>query len=124
MANSSVSNARRILVVDDEHIIADTLKLILDRDGFQAFAAYDGGTAIDLAQQTAPDILLCDVIMPGLNGIEVAIQVRAMHPGCRVLLLSGQAGVEDLLQNARLRGHHFDILIKPIHPTELLRLIH
>lgn len=117
------SNSPRVLVVDDEQIIADTLKLILDRNGFRAFVAYDGDAAINLAEQAIPDILLCDVIMPGLDGVEVAIQIRAMHPDCKVLLLSGQAGVEDLLQKARRRGHHFDILIKPIHPTDLLKII-
>ncbi|HEY2467105.1 MAG TPA: response regulator [Terracidiphilus sp.] len=119
----SAANPPRVLVVDDEQIIADTLKLILDRNGFQASAAYDGFEAIDLARESTPDVLLCDVIMPGLNGIEVAIQIRAIHPGCRVFLLSGQAAVEDLLRNARMRGYDFDILIKPIHPTELLKLL-
>jgi CheY-like chemotaxis protein len=123
MPTSNRSTATRILVVDDERIIADTLKLILDRNGFEAFAAYDGIAAVELAQEAAPDILLCDVIMPGLDGVEVAIRIRAIHPGCRVLLLSGQAGVEDLLRNARVRGHHFDILIKPIHPSELLKIL-
>jgi CheY-like chemotaxis protein len=120
--SSSAANPR-VLVVDDEPIIADTLKLILDRNGFRAFVAYDGDSAINLAHQTAPDILLCDVIMPGLDGVEVAIHVRAMHPDCRVLLLSGQAGVDDLLKKARIRGHQFDIVIKPIHPTDLLKII-
>lgn len=112
-----------VLVVDDERIIADTLKLILDRNGFHATVAYDGLEAIGLAQESQPDILLCDVIMPGINGIDVAIQVRALHPGCKILLLSGQAGVENLLQNARVHGHHFDIATKPIHPNDLLKLI-
>jgi CheY-like chemotaxis protein len=123
MSTPNPSIANRILVVDDEPIIADTLKLILDRNGFKAAAAYDGIAAVELAEESAPDILLCDVIMPGLDGVEVAIRVRAIHPACRVLLLSGQAGVEDLLRKARARGHHFDILIKPIHPTELLKIL-
>ena len=121
--SASISSCPRVLVVDDEQIIADTLRLILERNGFQAFAAYNGIAAIELAQESTPDILLCDVIMPGLDGVEVAMQIRTMHPGCRVLLLSGQAGVEDLLQKARRRGHQFDILIKPIHPTELLKIM-
>ena len=123
MTSSPVSNRPRVLIVDDEELIADTLKLILDRNGFQASAVYDGATAIDSGRESAPDILLCDVIMPGLDGVEVAIQISTMHPACRVFLLSGQAAVEDLLHNARVRGHHFDILIKPVHPTELLKLL-
>lgn len=123
MTSPPVSNRPRVLIVDDEQLIADTLKLILDRNGFQASAVYDGVSAIEIARDSAPDILLCDVIMPGLDGVEVGIQIRAQYPRCRVFLLSGQAAVEDLLHNARVRGHHFDILIKPVHPTELLKLL-
>ena len=113
-------NAKSVLIVDDETIIADTLRLILLQNGFHAVVAYDGQAAVEKARQLNPDILLCDVVMPGLNGIELAIQLRRFLPHCRVLLLSGQAAVHDLLEDARLQGHHFDLLTKPVHPDELL----
>jgi CheY-like chemotaxis protein len=58
--------------------------------------------------------------MPGQSGIEAAIQICRMIPECRVMLLSGQAATSDLLHEARLRGHDFEILLKPVHPTQLL----
>ena len=120
MTTPTGSKPKSALIVDDETIIADTLRLILVQSGFHAATAYDGQAALEKARQMNPDILLCDVVMPGLNGIELAIQIRSFLPRCRVLLLSGQAAVHDLLEDARLRGHHFDLLTKPVHPDELL----
>lgn len=110
----------KVLVADDEQTIADTLQMILSQQGFQAAVAYGGEAAIEKASQWRPQIFLCDVVMPDINGIEAAIQVHALLPDCRILLLSGQAGVHDLLQKARDRGHEFELLLKPIHPSELL----
>jgi CheY-like chemotaxis protein len=112
-----------VLVADDEIVIADTLQMILAQSGFHAEAVYDGNAAIEKAQEWKPDILLCDVIMPGINGIEVAIQIRSLIPDCRILLLSGQAGVNDLMQGAREQGHEFDLLVKPVYPGDLIRLL-
>lgn len=110
----------RILIADDEQTIADTLELILSKHGFEVAIAYDGKTAIEKARHFGPKVFLCDVIMSGMNGVEVAIQVRTFLPECRILLFSGQAGAHDLLQEAHVRGHQFDLLLKPIHPSELL----
>lgn len=110
----------RILIADDEQNIADTLQIILSQQGFEVVVAYDGKTAIEKMRQSSPQIFLCDVIMPEINGVEVAIQVRAILPECRIVLFSGQAGVNDLLKEARARGHEFELLLKPIHPSELI----
>jgi len=58
--------------------------------------------------------------MPDMNGIEAAIRIRKIHPGCKILLFSGQAATADLLEKARLQGHEFEILAKPVHPQDLL----
>lgn len=116
----SPANWMRILVADDEQIIADTLQMILSQGGFEVATAYDGETAIERARQFCPGIFLCDVMMPEINGVEAAIAVRAILPECRIVLLSGQAGVQDLVQQARLRGYQFELLLKPIHPTDFL----
>ena len=110
----------RILIADDEQIVADTLRTIVSKHGFEVVVAYNGKTAIERVRQFCPQVLLCDVMMPDMNGVEVAIQVRAILPECRILLFSGPAGVHDLLQEARVRGHQFELLPKPIHPSELL----
>ena len=76
--------------------------------------------ALAAAQSDAPDLLISDVAMPGLSGVDLAIQMRARHPMCKILLFSGQAGTLDLLENARAQGHDFHLLLKPVHPSELL----
>lgn len=110
----------RILIADDEQTIADTLGMILSPHGFDVAIAYNGKTAIERARQFDPQVFLCDVMMPDINGVEVAIRVRAVLPECRIVLFSGQAGVHNLLQEARVRGHEFELLLKPIHPSELV----
>lgn len=110
----------KVLVVDDEHVIADTLAMILNQSGFDARAVYSGEKALELASTFAPDMLITDVIMADLNGIDAAIRIRAMLPQIKILLFSGQAATADLLEKARAQGYEFEILAKPVHPQDLL----
>ena len=110
----------KVLVADDERVIADTLAMILSQSGFEARAVYSGERALELAPSFQPDMLISDVIMADLNGIETAIRIRALLPGIKVLLFSGQAATADLLEKARRDGYEFDILAKPVHPQDLL----
>jgi CheY-like chemotaxis protein len=110
----------KVLVVDDEHVIADTLAIILNQHGFDALAVYTGTGAVEQARNIRPDLIISDVIMPDMDGIEAAISIRQFLPSCKILLFSGQAATSDLLEKARLRGHEFDILAKPVHPQDLL----
>ncbi len=112
-----------VLVVDDERVIADTLSMILSRSGFSTMTAYDGPSAMQLAMATAPDLLISDVVMPGMSGIDLAIAMTGTIPKCKVLLFSGQAATVDLLEKARQAGHNFTTLAKPIHPTDMLKRI-
>jgi CheY-like chemotaxis protein len=111
---------RRVLVVDDEQVIADTLSIILNKAGFDASPVYTGTAAVESARTLQPDLIISDVIMPDMNGIEAAIQIRAFLPACKILLFSGQAATADLLESARAKGHEFEILAKPVHPQDLL----
>jgi len=124
-ARESLDAARplRVIVVDDESRIASTLVEILKGEGFDARSASTGDDALDLAREFDPDVVLSDVIIPGINGIEVGIQISQLFPKCRVILFSGQAATLDLLREARNRGHHFEILAKPIKPAALLAII-
>jgi CheY-like chemotaxis protein len=110
----------RVLVVDDEQVIADTLAKILDLNGYDASAVYTGTAAVESARSLKPDLVISDVIMPDMNGIEAAISIRGFLPGCKILLFSGQAATADLLETARAQGHEFEILAKPVHPSDLL----
>jgi DNA-binding NtrC family response regulator len=113
----------RIMIVDDEACIADSLAIIFRNSGYEAVAYYDGDTALRACEEGAPDLLLTDVIMPGLDGIELAILMKKQYPGCRVLLISGLGTSFDLLEQAERRGFHFEILEKPTPPDELLKTI-
>jgi len=117
-----MTEARRVkvLVADDEQVIANTLVMILRQAGFDARAVYSGEEAVEMAQRFQPKLLISDVIMPGITGIEAAIKVRAELPSCKVLLFSGQAATVDLLEKARSRNYNFEILAKPVHPADLL----
>lgn len=109
-----------VLVVDDEETLANTTVEILNMSGFCAFVAYDGQTALELAAKLHPDILLTDVVMPEMNGIELAVAITKVLPKTQILLISGQAGTIDLLEKARQDGHAFELVAKPIHPAKLI----
>lgn len=110
----------KVLVVDDERVIADTLAMILNQSGFDANAVYSGEKALEMAATLRPDMFISDVIMADVNGIDAAIRVRAMLPDIKILLFSGQAATADLLEKARAQGYEFEILAKPVHPQDLL----
>jgi DNA-binding NtrC family response regulator len=112
-----------VLIVDDEKIIADTLSIILAKSGFTTMSAYDGAAALTLAKESSPDLLISDVVMPGMTGIDLAIAMKHTFPTCKVLLFSGQAATVDLLEEARRLGHDFTTLTKPVHPTDMLKRI-
>ena len=107
-------------MVDDERVIADTLAIILNQNGFTATAVYSGTGAIEKARSERPDLIISDVIMEDMNGIDAAINIRQFLPSCKILLFSGQAATADLLEKARAKGHKFEILAKPVHPQDLL----
>ena len=109
-----------ILVVDDEQIIADTLLEIMNGAGFRATAAYNGATALRIAVAVQPDYLLTDVAMPEMNGVQLAIAVKRQFPSTKIVLLSGHAGIMDVLLESRDRGYEFELISKPVDPKLLI----
>jgi RNA polymerase sigma factor for flagellar operon FliA len=116
----SCQSVPRIFVVDNEHVIASTLAAILNMNGYSARCFTRPLEALIAAPSDIPDLLISNVAMPGISGIALAIQMRAQHPNCKMLLFSDKATTLDLLGDARNPGHDFRLLSKPIHPTELL----
>jgi CheY-like chemotaxis protein len=110
----------KVLIADDERVIADTLAAILNQGGFEARAVYSCIKALEIAPEFKPDLLLADVIMSDLNGIEAAIRMKALLPNIRVFLLSGQTATAELLERQNASGYGFEILTKPVHPKELI----
>ena len=122
MSSSPAADSLRpfVVVVDDERRIADTLALILHSKGYAAAAAHDGASALEICRRKAPDLLISDVLMPDMNGIELAITIRQRFRDCHILLFSGQAETTNILEGARRLGYDFELLAKPLHPEELL----
>lgn len=113
----------KILVVDDEKVLADSLARILTLSNYEASAVYSGEDAVDAAIRLKPDVVLTDVVMGLMSGIVAAIMIRRALPECRVILLSGQPETGPMLKEAASKGHHFEILAKPIHPDALLEYL-
>lgn len=113
----------KVLVVDDEELIAESIAEILRSEGYDAIVALSGQQALELVQEMCPEVVISDVLMPDLDGVETAIQIRELCPEARILLFSGQAATSDLLEHAKSRGHQFELLPKPIHPTRLIAAI-
>jgi DNA-binding response OmpR family regulator len=117
---AQLQRGTRVFVVDDEQIISSTLATILKRSGFEAIPFTEPLVALREARLAAPDLLISDVMMPELTGVELAILLKKDCPDCKVLLFSGQAATANLLDAARADGHDFQLLSKPIHPADLL----
>ncbi|HEX4320915.1 MAG TPA: response regulator [Acidobacteriaceae bacterium] len=114
---------RRIFVVDDEESIVDSLTGIFNSYGFDAIPFTDPLKAFEAAQVQCPDLLLADIIMPQLNGVDLAMQFSDLYPHCKILLLSGNANSQGLLAIAKAEGHNFYLASKPAHPRELIETI-
>ena len=109
--------AFHIFVVDDEKAIAETLAIILEKCGFIATSFTNPLDALEEAPMKSPSLLLTDVVMPALSGVDLAVQIKEKCPNCKILLFSGQAGTTDLLTAAQ---HNFPLVAKPIHPADLV----
>jgi CheY-like chemotaxis protein len=120
----TIRKKTRIIIVDDDALIAETLADILNGEGFEATAVFSGQDAIRWARTIQPDVVLSDVVMPEMNGIEAAKSIREFLPRCRVILFSGQALTNDLLAEARAQGHTFEMLAKPVNPYSLIAALH
>jgi DNA-binding NtrC family response regulator len=119
----SSNGPRKVLVVDDEVIIADTLRLILASRGYEAFAVYNAEEALDWCRNGCPDVVITDVIMGPMNGVELAVRLAESLPECKVLLISGHAVTSSLLEDAPARGLNFPIMAKPVHPEQILEFV-
>jgi CheY-like chemotaxis protein len=111
----------KVLVVDDEQSVADTLRIIFQKRGFECRAAYSGAEAISCTDEFCPELLLCDISMPGMSGLEVVFRVTRKCPNCRVLLLTGHyTNLGYAREWAQTHPAPSRIMIKPVPPALLL----
>ena len=115
--------ARKILIVDDEPLIADMLADLLTLHGHNVEKAYSGFAALLIARRFRPDVLICDVIMPGIDGVETASRVRSCVPRCQVVLVTAEISTATVLLDKRHFVGQVDVLDKPVHSRQLLEII-
>lgn len=102
----------RILVIDDEAVVAGVIAEALRDDGNEVVVAHGGEDGLRAIEQSAPDAVFLDVLMPGMDGIEVLRRIRAKYPDLPVIILSGWASKSQLDEARRLRVT--DVLEKPV----------
>jgi CheY-like chemotaxis protein len=109
-----------VMVVDDEPVIRETILEILRDEGFDALGMSDAAHALAWARRIRPDIILSDIVMPGMNGIDMAAELAIILPKCRIILFTGHEAAADLLEKAHAAGHDFEVFDKPIDPGLLI----
>ena len=110
----------RVLIVDDDQVIATTLAMILNRSGFEAVEAFSGPQALELAAASGFDILVTDVMMEPMNGVELAKAFCELHPEAQILLISGTTEAAATVLADFHCDRAFPLLKKPIYPGELI----
>ena len=115
--------SRNILIADDEAVIADTLATILSQKGYRAISVHSGEEAILAAQSVEPDVLISDIVMGEMSGVDAATHIQQRFPQCKVILLSGYPAPSDVLGSARVDGLIFDYIPKPVHPEVILQRV-
>ena len=115
------SEDRTVLVVDDDRVLADTLSDILRKHGFKPVALYSGEEALELAGRFRPDVVLSDIRMSRLDGIEAAKRIHALHPDCRIILFTAHTASAAMIQ--LIHGLGFEFLPRPLHPEHVLNVL-
>ena len=111
----------KILVIEDEKLLAQSIRALLEQKGFTVETVYDGETGAEYAKLGIYDLLILDVMMPGLDGFEVARQVRAQRCATPILMLTARSGIEDRIQGLNAGADYY--LTKPFDTRELLACI-
>jgi DNA-binding NtrC family response regulator len=116
----ATGNTRKVLIVDDAPWVSDTLAVIFSTSGFEARAAHSAEQALEIAGDWEPALAIIDVVLPQMNGVDLAISFAQSRPSCRILLFSGQSSSSEMVEKAAARGYRFELLSKPIHPNVML----
>jgi len=109
----------KILLVDDEEEFVTTLAERLELRGLQARVALNGEAALQMIEADTPQIVILDVMMPGIGGFEVLRRIKAQHPQIPVILLTGRGSEKEGVKGMQLGA--FDYLMKPLNIEELIK---
>ena len=111
-----------ILIVDDDPLVAQTLSMIFHRHGYEADTAYDADQALQAVRETPPDLVLCDIDMPGRDGISLMKDLTRELPECPILVLTGfYSSLHRVRDFVGTLPQQVSVITKPCQPTELLR---
>ena len=110
----------RILVVDDDTALAEMIGIVLRTEGFEPHFCEDGGTAVDAFRSAKPDLVLLDLMLPGLSGIDVCARIRE-ESGVPIIMLTAKSDTDDLVKG--LESGADDYVVKPFNPKELVARI-
>ena len=111
----------KILIIEDEKLLADSLKALLEKKGFDVECVYDGESGAEYAETGVYDLLILDVMMPKMDGFEVARSVRAKRCGTPILMLTARSGLEDRIRGLNAGADYY--LTKPFDTRELLACV-
>lgn len=116
-----LAKGQKVLIVDDERWTSDTLATIFTIAGYEARPTYSAEEAIEIMATWQPALVILDVVLPKMSGIDLAIELAARRPSCQILLFSGNPNTAQLANAAAQSGHPFEILEKPVHPDLMLQ---
>lgn len=109
----------KVLLVDDEEEFVSTLAERLELRGIQARSVTDGEIALQMIETDPPQVIILDVMMPGLGGLEVLKRIKAQNPQIHVILLTGRGSTKEGIEGMQLGA--FDYLMKPINIEKLIK---
>ena len=112
---------KMILVIDDEENIRSGIMFALQEEGYSTQSADNGEQGLEKLNLFLPDLVICDVKMPGINGIEFLTQAKKKHPNIPIIMLTGHAGLDDAINAMKIGA--YDFLTKPVHLEKLFLLI-
>ncbi len=112
----------KLLIIEDDQLLADSIQTLVKASGFEADVAYDGLTGLEYALSAVYDLLVLDVMMPGLNGYQVAKQIRNRHLSFPILMLTAKSELMDRVEGLNSGADYY--LTKPFDSRELLACIH
>jgi DNA-binding NtrC family response regulator len=120
---SRIEGRPRILVVDEEPVTANALAEILRRNGYATETACNATGALQRTLLSTPDLVITDVALPGMTGVQLAVTIKRAYPDCKILLCSGQAYTPELIRSPHWAPYDFTLLSKPVRPRDLLALV-
>src|SRR5208283_1784922 len=110
------------LIIDDEELTLRTISRGLRQDGFEVFTALSGEAGLKIFQDENPDLILLDIVLPGIDGVEVLRQIKLANPTAIVIMMSAYHLVERAVEAMKLGA--FDYLVKPFHLEDMTNILH